>query len=467
MKDNFISTIPKEFIPYQLPENWKWFLWSDLITNYQQGMIRSNSQLGEGNAEYLKMGDLDSSGRANFSNLARTEASQKEIEEFLLKEGDFLINVRNSKELVGKTCLIQNINNRTVLFNHMLVRMDHGSIELNYYINAFLNIPSSKKMLDRIKQGTTTVIALYQRDLNKIPIPLPDNKTFNNIVELYKSINQKIELNNKINAELEAMAKTLYDYWFVQFDFPNENGKPYKSSGGKMVWNEDLKRVIPEGWDVKELGELIRPLESGKRPKGGIDKDLKNGIPSLGAESIDKLGYFNYKSTKYIPFSYKERITSGVIQNNDILIYKDGAYVGKTTLFRDNFPFEFTTINEHVFLLRSSKNYLQEYLFFTLKLESYYNLMQSLGQKAAQPGLNQNDLKSLNIIEPNDEIVMNYQQIIEPFFARIFNNSKENQELASLRDWLLPMLMNGQVTVGGVDEEVRMVAEEKVEYKRN
>ena len=286
------------------------------------------------------------------------------------------------------------------------------------------------------------------------------------IAKVLSDLDTKIEINNTINAELEAMAKTMYDYWFVQFDFPDKNGKPYKSSGGKMVWSDELKREIPEGWGVKSLGELISPLESGKRPKGGIDKSLKSGIPSLGAESIDKLGYFDYKSTKYIPFSYKEKITSGIIRNNDILIYKDGAYVGKTTLFRDDFPFEFATINEHVFLLRAAECCFQEYLLFTLKQESYFNLMQTLGQKAAQPGLNQSDLKSLIVILPDEVVIKKFKEGIEPLFARLFNNSKENQELASLRDWLLPMLMNGQVTVGNItindiekDEVLAMVAE--------
>ncbi len=104
-----------------------------------------------------------------------------------------------------------------------------------------------------------------------------------------------------LNDNLAELAKTIYDYWFVQFDFPDENGKPYKTSGGKMVYNEVLKREIPEGWEVKKLGEVIEPLESGKRPKGGIDKTLKEGIPSLGAECIDELGIFNFSSTRYIP----------------------------------------------------------------------------------------------------------------------------------------------------------------------
>lgn len=242
------------------------------------------------------------------------------------------------------------------------------------------------------------------------------------------------------------MAKQLYDYWFVQFDFPNEEGKPYKSSGGKMVYNQKLKRKIPDGWKCTSLGEIIQELESGKRPKGGIDKTLKEGIPSLGAEAISKLGDFDYAKTPYVP--YDTKINSGVIRNNDILVYKDGAYVGKTTLYRDNFPYEYATINEHVFLLRTIDPKMQEYIFFTLQKDYLFDVMQNLGKaKAAQPGLNQDDLKGIEILQPNKEYIYKYKETIEPLLAKLFNNAKEIASFTKQRDELLPLLMNGQVSV--------------------
>ena len=365
MKDKFVSTLSKKLTPYSLPENWKWFYWEDIMSNYQQGLIRSNRQLGSGNVEYLKMGDLDGKGGVDLNNLALTEASIKEIEEFKLKEGDFLLNVRNSQELVGKTCVVKNIDNRVILFNHMLVRIDNGSSDMNYFINAFFNIPSSKKLLNRIKQGTTTVIALYQRDINKLPIPLPNNKLFKAIVSVYKNVDAKIELNNKINRELEAMAKTLYDYWFVQFDFPDKNGKPYKSSGGKMVYNEDLKREIPEGWEVGTFGDVLDVLESGDRPKGGIKK-IKNGIPSIGAENILSIGKYNYGQEKLIPKEYFEKMTNGVIKSGDVLMYKDGASLGRVSMFKNDFPYKHCAINSHAFILRTNNKISQNFIYFWL-----------------------------------------------------------------------------------------------------
>lgn len=264
------------------------------------------------------------------------------------------------------------------------------------------------------------------------------------IAAVLSALDDKIALNRRMNAKLEQMAKRFYDHWFVQFDFPNADGKPYKSSGGKMVYSDVLKREIPAGWEVKRLGEIISKIDSGKRPSGGIDKSLKYGIPSLGAECIDDLGVFDFSGTPFIDFSYKEKMTNGKIENNDILIYKDGAYVGKTTLFRDNFPYKEAFVNEHVFLIHAKKEEFEEYLYFTLTQKIYFQIMQNLGKaKAAQPGLNREDLQNILLIIPNNNLISDFNKKVEPLFAQVFNNAKTTGKLTAL----LPLLMNGQVEV--------------------
>jgi hypothetical protein len=160
-----------------------------------------------------------------------------------------------------------------------------------------------------------------------------------------------------------------------------------------------------------------------------------------------------------------------LIQNNDILIYKFGAYVGNTTLFREGFPFEYALVNEHVFLMRAKKKEIQEYLLLTLMQSSYYDIMQSLGQKAAQPGLNQDDLKNVIIIIPNDNIIKRFNSITSTIFEKLFLLAKESSHLASLRDWLLPMLMNGQVgfknTSQAKETSLSVAAEPEVIYKKS
>lgn len=315
------------------------------------------------------------------------------------------------------------------------------------YLYLLLTQPSITEYIGNIADTAVSAYpSINPSNISALSFNFPELCIQKSIADIWENYDQKIALNRKINDNLEAMAKQLYDYWFVQFDFPNEEGKPYKSSGGKMVWNEKLKREIPEGWEVKKLGDIIQELESGKRPKGGIEKSLKQGIPSLGAEAISKLGDFDYSKTPYIP--YNTKINSGIINNNDILIYKDGAYVGKVTLYRDNFPFEFATINEHVFLLRTTDPKIQEYIFFTLEKDYFFNIMQNLGKaKAAQPGLNKDDLKSIEILSPKKEIIYKYRTIIEPLMANLFNSAKQIADLTKQRDELLPLLMNGQVSV--------------------
>ena len=324
------------------------------------------------------------------------------------------------------TLFIKNFNGNNVVYIYYLLK----SLNLNEY-----------------KSGSG-VPTINRNHLHPLKVTATKNKeTQQKIAKILSDIDDKIEILHQINDNLAELAKTIYDYWFVQFDFPDENGKPYKTSGGKMVYNDILKREIPEGWEVKKLGEVIEPLESGKRPKGGIDKTLKEGIPSLGAECIDELGIFNFSSTRYIPYSFQNKITSGVIKNNDILIYKDGAYVGKTTIFKDNFPFDYATINEHIFLMRAKNVLFQNFLLFTLKQKNYFDIMQSLGQKAAQPGLNQEDLKSIKILVPNQKNITDFYTYSEKLLISIFKNANQSKELQSLRDWLLPMLMNGQISV--------------------
>lgn len=316
------------------------------------------------------------------------------------------------------------------------------------FLYYFLTLDRITCFLHTLAEGSkSSYPSIKPSDLENLDIYLPDINCQRQIVSILSPIDRKIALNRSINQNLEALAKQIYDYWFVQFDFPDENGRPYKSSGGKMVWNEVLKREVPEGWEVKKLGEIIAKLDSGKRPAGGIDKNLKTGIPSLGAECIDKLGVFDFSSTPYMPIQYRPKLKCGRIENNDILIYKDGAYVGKTTLFRDNFPFKEAFVNEHVFLLHTKNRNIQEYVLYTLQLPAYFEIMQRSGKKAAQPGLNQDDIKNILILLPPENIVSLFCKKIDILHKKIFANSKNSAILTNLRDELLPLLMNGQVTI--------------------
>lgn len=262
----------------------------------------------------------------------------------------------------------------------------------------------------------------------KIPTPpLPTQRKIASILSAYDDL---IENNLKRIKLLEEKAQLHYKIEFGEYQF-----------GDKEPQN------LPKGWTIKSIGDIYGKLESGSRPKGGIDKELKEGIASVGAENVIGLGKYNYQSEKLITEAFFENMNRGKIENKDILIYKDGAYIGKTTLFQDDFPHEKCCVNEHVFLLRSKDDLYQNYLFFTLYQKLYFDKMQQLNANAAQPGINQESLKSLRILWPSENVIEEFNEKVESLMKLIFVVAKQNTKLREARDILLPKLMNGQIEV--------------------
>ena len=215
-----------------------------------------------------------------------------------------------------------------------------------------------------------------------------------------------------------------------------------------MVWNDELKQEIPDGWHFGKLEDILESLECGNRPKGGVG-NLTGGIPSIGAENITKIGQYDFSDEKYIPENYYHSMKKGVVKSNDVLIYKDGAGIGQVSMAKNDFPHKKCAVNSHVFIARTKQNNLyQNYLYFSLEKKHIKSILISLAMKAAQPGLNQPSVESVPILVPSDGVVKKFNKTIDVVVDMIFSNSKENKELASLRDFLLPLLMNGQVTFG-------------------
>jgi len=271
--------------------------------------------------------------------------------------------------------------------------------------------------------------------LTKLKFKIPEKKYQDRIVDILYSIDSKIELNNKINKELEAMAKMLYDYWFVQFDFPNENGKPYKSSGGKMVYNQELKREIPDGWEVKKLKELLI--------------NCTDGISNLKLNTEDKYTPIDYLPMKrmsfgdYLPSS---EANSSLIQYKakDILIGAMRVYFHRVCIA----PFDGITRTTSLVLRPMSEKHLP-YLYQVCNEEKTISVATKLSSGTQQPYVNwEKSLENYKIAYPNNILLIDkYSNKINNIINQVILNEQQNQELAKLRDWLLPMLMNGQVSV--------------------
>ena len=275
--------------------------------------------------------------------------------------------------------------------------------------------------------------------LSKMRIKVPEKKYQDKIVELLSSIDKKILLNNQINQELEAMAKTLYDYWFVQFDFPDQNGKPYKSSGGKMVYHPELKREIPEGWGVEDLKDFESKIITGKTPSRANSDNFGGKIPfiTIGdirgntfiyrtSESLTDLGA-NVQQNKYLP--------------EGSLCVSCIATVGEI-----GFTTEWSHTNQQINSIVFEDETNRYYLYFALK-NYFENANASAKTGNTFANMNKEDFSGIRIILPSEEIKKNFHEISEPYFAQIKCLQGQNQELTQLRDWLLPMLMNGQVKV--------------------
>jgi type I restriction enzyme, S subunit len=238
------------------------------------------------------------------------------------------------------------------------------------------------------------------------------------------------------------MAQKLYREWFVKFHFPGHQRAHFTDS--------PLGR-IPEGWKVGSLREQLIDLESGKRPKGGA-QDVVFGIPSVGAENIIGIGKHNYQNEKYVSREFFEEMRKGIVKNGDVALYKDGAYIGRATFFRENFPHAQFYVNEHVFFIRTCRKKLtQNILYLWLQEPVTVSAIRATNANAAQPGINQQGVNGLLIIVPSEDIADYFDHLVDPILALIISLAKRNRQLRFTRDLLLPKLIFGEVDVSELD----------------
>jgi type I restriction enzyme S subunit len=275
-------------------------------------------------------------------------------------------------------------------------------------------------------------------------ISVPPLFTQQKIASVLSALDAKIELNNRINAELEAMAKTLYDYWFVQFDFPDKNGKPYKTNGGKMVWNEELKREIPEGWEDGTF-ENYCPSTGGFAFKSNWW--TSEGVAVAKIKDIKENYTLDTSDLARVDMSDKEIDDKFLAKAGDVLIAMTGATVGKYAIVPiTDYPIY---VNQRVgyFSLGKDPTNLLPFLINSMNQSYFRYAIFTLANGAAQPNISNNQINSIQLLLPDKKLIEQYNEMFKPYYKKIINNQLENQKLTELRDWLLPMLMNGQVKV--------------------
>lgn len=258
------------------------------------------------------------------------------------------------------------------------------------------------------------------------------------IAGILSAYDELIENSQRRIKILESMARALYREWFVHFRFPGHEHHPrVASSLGE----------IPQGWVATTLDAQLAALESGKRPKGGI-RDVEDGVPSIGAENINGIGRHDFAGEKFIPREFFQDMRKGVVRDRDVAIYKDGAYIGKSSYFRDGFPHAECCINEHVFLLRANGVRLkQNALYLWLQEPDTVQTIRSKNANAAQPGINQQTVGGLEVVLPDEKTAAHFDRLVDPLLAEVINLAKKTQNLRRTRDLLLPRLLSGQIEV--------------------
>ena len=321
-------------------------------------------------------------------------------------------------------------------FKNLVINKEKCNVEFLYYYLKY-----HIKEIEKLGSGTTfKEVSKGLLEDYEVLLPLMDLQ--NKISKVLSNIDNKIELNNKINSELEAMAKTIYDYWFLQFEFPNEEGKPYKSSGGKMVWNDELKREIPEGWEVKKLGNYISLIRGVTYSKEDISfQEKKDFFPLLKSNNIQN-GKIIYKDIIYVKKSLISE--NQILDKNSVFITMSSGskeHMGKTAIIYDDLKYTFGAFCSKIKIQRDLFSFLS--IFLTSKI--FKNMLNNLTLGTSINNINNEYINNIKIVVPNPRILKQFDDKIKKIFEKQGKIIFENQELTSLRDFLLPLLMNGQV----------------------
>lgn len=372
--------------------------------------------------------------------------SAKEKETYSVKSGDiFLTRTSEVIDELAMSCVATK-NHPNVSYSGFLKRLRPTQNDVTYskFMAFYLRSPMFRKTM------TNNAVMTLRASLNEaifsyLDLLLPEFDEQVKAGDLLYLLNEKIELNNRINIELEAMLKTLYNYWFVQFDFPDENGKPYKTSGGKMVYSDILKRDLPEGWINVSLDSIVSRCGTGLNPRNNF---------KLGEGSNY---YITIKSIDDGKITFDERCDRISDEALQIIDKRSDLQIGDI-LFTSIQPVGITyfiqekptnwNINESVFTLRfNAERITPEYLYMLLSSQEMKSYTKQCSTGSIHKGIRHSVLKAFQLPYGGMNIYEKFTNIILPLLKKQFVIEKENLQLSELRDWLLPMLMSGQVTV--------------------
>ncbi len=422
--------------------NWKYEKLSKLCFRIGDGLHGTPSYVEDSEIYFINGNNLKN-GRIEITNNTKCVSEEGLKENYIeLNENSLLLSIngtlgsmafyRNEKVMLGKSSAYLNFKS-----------------PINKFYYYYFQLPFVQEYFFNVATGST-IKNLSLKSIQDFEVPYPEYSEWDGIASVLSALDSKIELNNRINAELEAMAKTLYDYWFVQFDFPvfNKDGtlsgaEGYKSSGGKMVWNEELKREIPEGWEVKSIEEccIIVDCLHSKKPESKFESQE---LFLLQLENLLDNGLIDISKKYFVSQNDYKAWTSRIeVKENDILITNAGRVAATAQI-----PKEIITgIGRNITAIRPV-SISPTYLFQSFRgFDILKQIKSNTDSGAFFQSFNVKGIKRLKFLIPEKIVENKFEQFSYLLRRKRELNLAENQKLTELRDWLLPMLMNGQVKV--------------------
>lgn len=392
---------------------------------------------------YLRISDIDDSG--NLLEEDKKSIDAPNIENYILQPNELV--VARTGNSTGRTYVYSKEDGK-LAYAGFLIKYKFDDVKINPRYIKYFTISNIYKAQINGFNGSTRG-NMNAQDFKNIEVIYPDRNIQDKMVTLFDLISAKIKNNNQIVTKLESLAKTIYDYWFLQFEFPNEEGKPYKSSGGKMVWNEELKREIPKGWEIKCLGDVINTergisysTDSIKSGKGIPMINMANFTPGSGRYKSNGLKWFNGECPNGKKLSPYDLIMCNTQQtavnfNTDI--------IGHAMLIPDIFGKDIVS-SHHINVIRTENPYLKYYLLYLFNSDYFHKYITGFTNGTNILGLLFNGVEDYRTELPPADTLASFAQLVILYEKKKNEISKENQQLTSLRDFLLPLLMNGQVT---------------------
>ncbi len=408
-------------------------LLSEISTNISSGLtpLRSNPEFWDnGTISWLKTEQLGEKyiyeTNEHISKAALDKTSIK-----IFPENSLSIAMYGEGKTRGNLSILKKPMSTNQACCNVVIDPDKADFEYVYYF-----LKTQYEELRNLSSGVRK--NLNSNDIKNYPIRLPANlDKQKKIANVLKVLDTKIEINNRINTELEAMAKTLYDYWFVQFDFPDANGKPYKVSGGKMVYNDTLKREIPEGWLGGCASDIFHFNPTTSLNKGCIAK-------YIDMDSLPVNGFMTKRPKE-------KEFTGGVkFVKNDVAVARITPCLenGKTALLSRLEQNEIGFGSTEFIILRGRNASLFGFASCLSRSKSFRQFaISNMTGTSGRKRIDAKVLETYSLAIPPKELLERFEEAVNTFFEKMTANSIENDELSDLRDWLLPMLMNGQVTV--------------------